>query len=421
MHHRIFSRWCASPTQNVKLIFRPTQFENSIESLGCRFTGSEKLLFLAEQNCSQSSERRPFPNHPVEGKRPKMLCEKILPGRKLDPIKEFTLTQMNAFDRARAYVAKMPPAISGQGGHGQTFSVACVLLWGYALAEGEALGLFREYNNRCQPPWSDRELHHKLRSAGSAYHRQPYGHLLGNNSKARTFRNRPMQVVKCDPVTHSQKFLNGFSCCEDDLSAASPVRVAKEWQNHAILLVESLFQAGEKVNFVTTYKIALNRKAEPIGCGRTCERNTLLATWRRNGISGSAAGGWLRMNPVDGLGIGNANVAAYRFVLVEFDHIPLELQLSILAKFPMPIAAIITSGGRSVHAWVKINASNLADYEAQARKILDVLRCFDVDQNNKNPSRLSRLPGVTRRLNATGDGRQRLLYLNPTPKLGAIL
>jgi len=34
---------------------------------------------------------------------------------------------------------------------------------------------------------------------------------------------------------------------------------------------------------------------------------------------------------------------------------------------------------------------------------------------------LSRLPGVQRHIGATGDGRQRLLYLNPTPEQKAIL
>jgi KaiC/GvpD/RAD55 family RecA-like ATPase len=70
-------------------------------------------------------------------------------------------------ERARAYIAKMDPAVSGNGGHDQTFRVACVLKMGFAIDDGEALQLLREWNANCQPPWSERELAHKIKSAGN--------------------------------------------------------------------------------------------------------------------------------------------------------------------------------------------------------------------------------------------------------------
>jgi hypothetical protein len=81
-------------------------------------------------------------------------------------------------ERARAYVAKMPSAVSGAGGHNQTFEVAQVLARGFSLARDEAWGLLCEYNARCQPPWSERELAHKLDSA-IAESKLPQGYLLG--------------------------------------------------------------------------------------------------------------------------------------------------------------------------------------------------------------------------------------------------
>lgn len=68
-------------------------------------------------------------------------------------------------ERARKYVAKMPPAISGQSGHNQTFRVACILCLGFALERGQALQVLAEYNQSCDPPWSDHELEHKIDSA----------------------------------------------------------------------------------------------------------------------------------------------------------------------------------------------------------------------------------------------------------------
>ena len=68
--------------------------------------------------------------------------------------------------RAIAYLAKCDPAISGQRGHGKTFGVACRIGPGFDLVPGVALRLIREhYNPRCQPPWSDKELEHKVADA----------------------------------------------------------------------------------------------------------------------------------------------------------------------------------------------------------------------------------------------------------------
>jgi replicative DNA helicase len=68
-------------------------------------------------------------------------------------------------DRARRYMATLPDAVSGEGGHNRTFHVACVLVLGFGLGEDEAMGLLREYNVRCKPPWREDELQHKVKSA----------------------------------------------------------------------------------------------------------------------------------------------------------------------------------------------------------------------------------------------------------------
>jgi P4 family phage/plasmid primase-like protien len=67
--------------------------------------------------------------------------------------------------RARLYLDKVPPAVSGQGGHNQTFRAACVLVQGFNLSAEEAMPLLKEWNESCQPPWAGKELLHKLRSA----------------------------------------------------------------------------------------------------------------------------------------------------------------------------------------------------------------------------------------------------------------
>ena len=83
--------------------------------------------------------------------------------------------------RVRAYLAKVPPAVSGEGGHNRTFAAACILVQGFALDADSALEfLALDYNPRCRPPWSTAELRHKVEGAALATnHTKPRGHLLG--------------------------------------------------------------------------------------------------------------------------------------------------------------------------------------------------------------------------------------------------
>jgi putative DNA primase/helicase len=72
---------------------------------------------------------------------------------------------MRSDKRISNYLEKIEPAVSGQNGHGQTFHVAKILIHGFGLSVSEALPFMRTYSARCAPPWSDRELKHKLESA----------------------------------------------------------------------------------------------------------------------------------------------------------------------------------------------------------------------------------------------------------------
>jgi hypothetical protein len=70
----------------------------------------------------------------------------------------------DVIERARKYLAKMEPAISGQGGHLALFKAAVALVRGFQLDEEAALDILRtDYNPRCQPAWKERELRHKVR------------------------------------------------------------------------------------------------------------------------------------------------------------------------------------------------------------------------------------------------------------------
>ena len=83
-------------------------------------------------------------------------------GQTSEPAK---IASSSVIERARRYIDRIPGAISGEGGHNQTFHVACILTHDFNLGQAESFVLLAEWNKRCQPPWTDKELRHKIESA----------------------------------------------------------------------------------------------------------------------------------------------------------------------------------------------------------------------------------------------------------------
>lgn len=111
-----------------------------------------------------------------------------------------------------------------------------------------------------------------------------------------------------------------------------------------------------------------------------------------------AAGAWIRFNPLDGQGVKNANVKEFRYALVECDNVEKDKQLPLYKQLNLPIAVAVDSGNKSVHAIVKIMAGSEQEYKRRVEYLYKVLRerGVEVDTQNKNASRLSRMPGVMR-------------------------
>jgi hypothetical protein len=84
---------------------------------------------------------------------------------------------VEALERARRYVAAIPPAVAGNDGDAATFRVCCRLVRGFALEDDDALKVLADWNRACAPPWSIEELRAKLRGARQ-YGREPVGGLL---------------------------------------------------------------------------------------------------------------------------------------------------------------------------------------------------------------------------------------------------
>lgn len=110
---------------------------------------------------------------------------------------------------------------------------------------------------------------------------------------------------------------------------------------------------------------------------------------------------------LEGTSARDADVTEFRYVLIEADSKTKEEQWEQLVRMHLPIKAVVWSGGKSLHAFVKIDAgTDRALYNERVRKLYDFLESknMDIDKANKNPCRLSRIPGFFR-----GDDMQHLV------------
>lgn len=110
------------------------------------------------------------------------------------------------------------------------------------------------------------------------------------------------------------------------------------------------------------------------------------------------AGAWIRFNPLDGNGVKNENVTEYRYALVESDTLAIEQQEKLIRDLELPVACLVSSGKKSVHAIVHIDAGSYDEYRKRVQYLYDICkqRGLEIDQQNKNPARLSRMPGIMR-------------------------
>jgi RecA-family ATPase len=119
------------------------------------------------------------------------------------------------------------------------------------------------------------------------------------------------------------------------------------------------------------------------------------------------AGAWIRINPIKpdtvtrkkpNEAVRDEDIAGYRYALVECDDLPPEEQFSRIKWLDLPVAIMVHSGGRSIHAIVKIDAKDEAEYTERVDFLFNycLSKGLKMDKGNKNESRLSRVPGVMR-------------------------
>lgn len=181
----------------------------------------------------------------------------------------------------------------------------------------------------------------------------------------------------------------------------------EQWQpvKELITYLEILFEAGENVGYVTECwekdgKYLPNKGAWDRTAGQLIE-----ALSKCGGDLGSvlgdykeAAGAWIRFNPLDGKGCKNENVTDFRYALVESDAMEIDRQNAIIRELELPVACLVHSGKKSLHAIVRIDAGTYEEYRKRVNYLYEICKKngLKIDSQNRNPSRLSRMPGILR-------------------------
>ena len=232
----------------------------------------------------------------------------------------------------------------------------------------------------------------------------------------KAFREK-MQTPPPRPATRATKSTlahlieRGQSATEVDVWEASPIRIDWPPEEDAVNVLRYLY-GPEELLFI----------GERTDAGDLGTNIGAVKDWiRAFGPAGAAVPPLIIPNPLSGeQGLTKSGkpsfradscVKHHRFCVVEFDELSRAEQIAFWCAVKLPVAALIDSGNKSIHAWLRVDCASAEEWERDIERRLygEFLVPIGVDSTCRNESRLSRMPGHRR------DGKrwQRLLYLAP--------
>jgi len=349
-------------------------------------------------------------------------------------------------ERARRYVAAMPPAIAGQNGHDALFNVVRSLIHGFGFTPEEARPFVDDYNrSSCDPAWSEGAITHKLRSVDNAASKWPRGYLRNDGEWTPTKTQRRDLGIPTEAEVRKKI----------DFDLEKLQRIAAPWRE----VVDSVWLANRSALDPATmtpagFLAALygHGAGEKILCFAN-EFSQGEALWPdETPPAEGKLGVWFLPQPVSGDYMPNPEgkagpngeppkpsrrtgrcVSAFRYLVIESDSAPMRDWLGFIVQAPLQIEALYTSGSRSIHALVRVDARTYEEWHAKKQALMPFLvACIMVgaDKNTFSTAvRLSRLPGCLRHgkmtdgvvvgktqkvyKKFTAPGEQKLLYIRP--------
>lgn len=375
---------------------------------------------------------------------------------------------MTIIERARLCMATRPPAIETRGGNATTFSVASMLVWGFGLEPDEALPLMMEYNARCEPPWTVRELERMLTSVRHRSHREPRGYMVADKNAERGAvpemdepkkRRKPnfnldrLKKAQAPGLPTDLAAWRGWLAkrCAQDLRAVTPEA-----------FLDGLYTPGEKVLIFSkmwgtqgdygrvigqaSYKLAQAPGLHPERVERLPGGSPEGMTWLMQPVNGKWYPVVKPRGQVEMSRRTKKSVTRWPFILLESDKAPHELWLNCMVRARIRIVAIIASGGRSLHALVRLDKETEDELlgevkDADNEELLTLLGCDPqamhgmvyprLPNTMREGKRMTKLDSEGKRVMGPnnrpvmhfvpfrhGASKQALLYFNPAPERG---
>ena len=227
---------------------------------------------------------------------------------------------------------------------------------------------------------------------------------------AEEFGWTPAQGMKTygwdDVVTYDGEPIDTSGWQKEDTKPMPPIPDGYNAAKDVTDYISALFEPEEKVCYINTAYQDEDGKWKPYGKTSSRTAKQLLDSVKKHpeditltfGDYTKEAGVWICFNPMDGEGRTNKNVTSYRYALVESDTQDIETQYQIIQDLKLPVKVLVHSGGKSLHAIVNVGAVDYKQYQERVDYLYTVCRRrgLVVDTADKNPARLSRMPGFKR-------------------------
>jgi hypothetical protein len=340
----------------------------------------------------------------------------------------------NLEDRIQTYLDAIPPAISRLGGHDQTFKVACRLVNGFALSPEQAIHWLRVYNGKCDPPWSEADLLHKVESAFAANHRRPRGYLLGDGRGAAAMSQGWSENAASMPATPKWPQPDTVmieEICRDGISLAalhdaSPIKTDGRVL-HAEEVIDAMFTEDQWLwCAMASNNFSTRRRSEWRG---SLADQSFIVPSAMLGRYGFTQDGRVSEHTLSAVG-------PRQYLVIEFDFVEksrdgkrdtdlapvirrldaysiavADMCASLLRhlSWSAPLALVVHSGGKSLHGWFPCSGVS----EDELRTFMTFACQLGADPKTWSPSQFVQMPGGTRYGDGRKPRRQHVCFWNP--------